>query len=79
MAPRTSAPYPERGVWPYLLRGLAIKRPDHVRCADIIYIPVQRGFLYLVAIMDWAIRYVLAWRLSNMLDAVSARTRSTKS
>ena len=47
----------------YLLRGLAIERPDHVWRADITYIPVQRGFLYLVAIMDWAIRYVLAWRL----------------
>ena len=50
-------------------RGLAIERPNHVWCADITYIPVQRGFLYLVAIMDWASRYVLAWRLSNTLDA----------
>ena len=48
---------------------LAIERPNHVWCADITYIPVQRGFLYLVAIMDWASRYVLAWRLSNTLDA----------
>ena len=62
-------PQPEHRVWPYLLRGLAIERPDHVWCADITYIPVQRGFLYLVAIMDWASRYVLAWRLSNTLDA----------
>ncbi len=54
---------------PYLLRGLAIERPDHVWCADITYIPVRRGFLYLVAIMDWASRFVLAWRLSNTLDA----------
>ena len=68
-APRTSAPHPEHRVWPYLLRGLAIERPDQVWCADITYIPVQRGFLYLVAIMDWASRYVLAWRLSNTLDA----------
>ena len=68
-APRTSAPHPEHRVWPYLLRGLAIERPDHVWCADITYIPVQRGFLYLMAIMDWASRHVLAWRLSNMLDA----------
>ena len=68
-APRTSAPHPEHRVWPYLLRGLAIERPDHVWCADITYIPVQRGFLYLVAVMDWASRYVLAWRLSNTLDA----------
>ena len=68
-APRTSDPHPEHRVYPYLLRGLAIERPDHVWCADITYIPVQRGFLYLVAIMDWASRYVLAWRLSNTLDA----------
>ena len=68
-APRTSDPHPEHRVYPYLLRGLAIERPNHVWCADITYIPVQRGFLYLVAIMDWASRYVLAWRLSNTLDA----------
>ena len=68
-APRTSAPHPEHRVYPYLLRGLAIERPNHVWCADITYIPVQRGFLYLVAIMDWPSRYVLAWRLSNTLDA----------
>ena len=68
-APRTSDPHPEHRVWPYLLRGLAIERPNHVWCADITYIPVQRGFLYLVAVMDWASRYVLAWRLSNTLDA----------
>ena len=68
-APRTSAPHPEHRVYPYLLRGLAIERPNHVWCADITYIPVSRGFLYLVAIMDWASRYMLAWRLSNTLDA----------
>ena len=68
-APRTSDPHPEHRIWPYLLRGLAIERPNHVWCADITYIPVQRGFLYLVAIMDWASRFVLAWRLSNTLDA----------
>ena len=68
-APRTSAPHPEHRVYPYLLRGLAIERPDHVWCADITYIPVRRGFLYLVAIMDWASRHVLAWRPSNTLDA----------
>ena len=66
-APRTSAPHPEHRVYPYLLRGLAIERPDHVWCADITYIPVRRGFLYLVAVMDWASRHVLAWRLSNTL------------
>ena len=68
-APRTSDPHPEHRVWPYLLRGLAIERANHVWCADITYIPVRRGFLYLVAVMDWASRYVLAWQLSNTLDA----------
>ena len=64
-APRTSAPYPAHRIYPYLLKGLSITRPNQVWCADITYIPVQRGFLYLVAIMDWATRHVLAWRLSN--------------
>lgn len=68
-APRTSTPHPDHRVYPYLLKGLAIDRPDRVWCADITYIPVSRGFLYLVAIMDWATRHVLAWRLSNTLDA----------
>jgi putative transposase len=67
-APRTSTPHPAHRVYPYLLGNLAIVRPDHVWCADITYIPVQRGFLYLVAIMDWATRHVLAWRLSNTMD-----------
>ncbi len=62
-APRTSAPHPAHRIYPYLLRGLEIERPDQVWCADITYIPVQRGFFYLVAIMDWATRHVLAWRL----------------
>ncbi len=68
-APRTSAPHPAHRVYPYLLRGLSIDRPNQVWCADITYIPVSRGFLYLVAIMDWATRHVLAWRLSNTMDA----------
>ena len=68
-APRTSDPHPEHRVWPYLLKDLRIERSNHVWCADITYIPVRRGFLYLVAIMDWASRHVLAWRLSNTLDA----------
>jgi putative transposase len=68
-APRTSAPHPAHRIYPYLLKGLAIDRPNQVWCADITYIPVQRGFLYLVAIMDWATRHVLAWRLSNTMDA----------
>jgi len=68
-APRTSDPHPEHRIYPYLLRKLEITRPNHVWCADITYIPVQRGFLYLVAIMDWATRHVLSWRLSNTMDA----------
>jgi len=68
-APRTSDPHPAHRIYPYLLKRLAINRPNQVWCADITYIPVQRGFLYLVAIMDWATRHVLAWRLSNTMDA----------
>jgi putative transposase len=68
-APRTSDPHPAHRVYPYLLGGMVIDRPNQVWCADITYIPVQRGFLYLVAIMDWATRHVLAWRLSNTMDA----------
>ena len=68
-APRTSDPHPEHRIYPYLLRNLEVNRPNQVWCADITYIPVQRGFLYLVAIMDWASRHVLAWRLSNTMDA----------
>jgi putative transposase len=67
-APRTSAPHPAHRVYPYLLKGMAIEWSNQVWCADITYIPVQRGFLYLVAIMDWATRKVLAWRLSNTMD-----------
>ena len=68
-APRTSMPHPAHRIYPYLLKGFAIDRPNQVWCADITYIPVQRGFLYLVAIMDWATRHVLSWRLSNTMDA----------
>ena len=68
-APRTSRPHPEHRVYPYLLKGLAIERPNQVWAADITYIPVQKGFLYLAAVMDWATRRVLSWRLSNTLDA----------
>jgi putative transposase len=67
-APRTSDPHPAHRIYPYLLRGMAINRPNQVWCSDITYIPVQHGFLYLVAIMDWATRHVLAWRLSNTMD-----------
>ncbi len=68
-APRTSDPRPAHRIYPYLLNRMVIDRPNQVWCADITHIPVQRGFLYLVAIMDWATRHVLAWRLSNTMDA----------
>ena len=67
--PRTSLPAPERRVYPYLLRNARITRPNQVWAADITYLPMARGFLYLVAIMDWHRRYVVAWRLSNTLEA----------
>ena len=68
-APRTSTSHPTHRIYPYLLKGIEIDRPNQVWCADITYIPVQRGFLYLIAIMDWATRHVLSWRLSNTMDA----------
>ena len=66
--PRTSGSHPDHAVYPYLLGGLTIDRPDQVWCADITYIPMAAGFLYLVAVMDQASRHVLAWRLSNTMD-----------
>jgi len=66
--PRTSKPAPGHKVYPYLLSGMEITRPNQVWAADITYIPMARGFLYLVVIMDWYSRYVLSWRLSNTLD-----------
>jgi putative transposase len=66
--PRTTVPHPGHRVWPYLLRDLVVERPNQVWCADITYIPMRRGFLYLVAVMDWATRKVLAWRVSNTMD-----------
>jgi len=73
--PNTSKKHPQHKIWPYLLRKLPITRPNQVWCSDITYIPVKRGFLYLVAIMDWATRKVLTWRLSNTLDASFALRR----
>jgi putative transposase len=67
--PRTSVPHPEHRKYPYLLRDLVIELPNQVWCSDITYIPMKRGFLYLVAIMDWFTRKVLSWRLSNTMDA----------
>ena len=66
--PNTSKPHPLHKIYPYLLRGMTIDRPNQVWCADISYIPMRRGFLYLVAIMDWSSRKVLSWRLSNTMD-----------
>ena len=67
--PNTSKKHPQRKIYPYLLRELKIERPNQVWCVDITYIPMRRGFLYLVAIMDWYSRKVLSWRLSNSMDA----------
>jgi len=66
---RTSAPAPGHKLYPYLLRDLQITAAGQVWCADVTYLPLARGFCYLVAVMDWASRRVLAWRLSNTLDA----------
>ncbi len=66
--PRTSAPGKGHRIYPYLLRGLAITRPNQVWCADITYIPMPMGFCYLVAIMDWYSRKVLGWAVSTTLD-----------
>lgn len=67
--PRTSKPHAAHRIYPYLLRDVRIDRANQVWCADITFIPMQRGFQYLVAIMDWATRTVLSWRLSNTLDS----------
>ena len=66
--PNTSQPHPDHKVYPYLLRGLAIERVNQVWCADITYIPMAKGFVYLVAVMDWFSRRVLAWRVSISMD-----------
>jgi len=67
--PRTSTPNAHHRVYPYLLGGLSIERANQVWCADITYIPMHRGFMYLVAVMDWHTRAVLSWRLSNTIDS----------
>ena len=66
---RTSQPGAGHKIYPYLLRGLEITRPDQVWSTDITYVPLRRGFMYLVAILDWHSRYVLSWRLSNSLES----------
>ncbi|CTQ76738.1 putative transposase OrfB [Roseibium alexandrii] len=67
--PRTSTKHPEHKIYPYLLNDLDISRPNQTWCTDITYIPMRRGFLYLVAVMDWHSRKVLSWRLSNTMEA----------
>jgi putative transposase len=67
--PRTSKPNPEHKIYSYLLNGLDIERPNQVFASDITYIPMAKGFVYLVAVMDWHSRYILSWRLSNTLEA----------
>jgi putative transposase len=66
---RTSAPHPGHKIYPYLLRGMDITAAGQVWCADVTYLPMARGFCYLTAVMDWASRRVLSWKLSNTLDA----------
>ena len=79
--PRTTQPHPGPQVFPYLLRELDILRPNHVWALDLTYLPMRHGFLSLVAVLDWATRRVLAWRLSNTLttecclDALAAALR----
>jgi len=67
--PKTSQPHPEHRIYPYLLRNRAITRPNEVWATDVTYLRMDRGFMYLVAIVDWFSRYVLSWALSNTLDA----------
>jgi len=79
--PHTSKPHPEHRIYPYLLRDIAVEAPNEVWCADITYVPMYRGFMYLVAVMDWFSRYVLAWELSNSMDTafcVSALKRALR-
>jgi putative transposase len=66
--PRLTQRHPEHRVYPYLLRGVEVVRPNQVWSSDITYVPLRQGFLYLTVILDWYSRYVLSWRLSNTLD-----------
>lgn len=79
--PHTSKPHPESVKYPYLLREMEIARPLEVWCADITYIPLRRGFMYLVAVMDWFSRYVITWDVSNSMESgfcVTALKRALK-
>ncbi len=71
--PKTTRGNHEHRVYPYLLRGLRVDRPNQVWASDITYIPMRQGFLYLVAVLDWYSRYVISWRLSNTLDGAFCR------
>ena len=66
--PHTSRPHPQNKVYPYLLRKVAIERPNQVWSTDITYVPMARGYMFLIAIIDWFSRYILAWELSNTQD-----------
>ena len=66
--PHTSRPHPEHTIHPYLLRGMEMRGPNEVWSADLTYIPMRRGFMYLVAVMDWFSRYVIAWNVSNSME-----------
>jgi putative transposase len=79
--PHTSKPHPEHRIYPYLLRGMEIGGPCEVWSADITYIPMRRGFMYLVAVMDWFSRYVITWDVSNTMESgfcVAALNRALK-
>lgn len=67
--PHTSKPHPEHEIYPYLLKDLTIDHPNNVWAADITYVPMANGFMYLAAVMDWYSRKILAWRISNTLDS----------
>ena len=66
--PQTSRPHPQHKIYPYLLKDVVINRPNHMWCSDVTYVPMPCGFMFLVAILDWYSRYVLAWMLSNTQD-----------
>jgi putative transposase len=67
--PRTTRQHPDHKIYPYLLRDLSIKKPNQVWAADITYIPMDRGYMYLVVVMDWYSRKILSWRISNTMNA----------
>lgn len=67
--PHTSTPHPEHRIYPYLLRGMEIRAPNQVWCADLTYVAMRRGFMYLMAVMDWFSRYVIAWDVSNSMES----------